>query len=358
MPNNVELENNLRQLAIRIENQSAQIQTEEATKSALVMPFINALGYDPFNPSEVVPEYTADVGIKKGEKVDYAIKKDGEPIILIECKAFGADLAKEHASQLFRYFAVSESRIAILTNGAQYRFYSDIEQDNKMDAHPFFEFDIMGFDAHHIRELAKFAKNEFELGGILSSASNLKYTRAIKKILAEELDNPTEQFVRYFISRIYSGRVTQAVLEQFIDLVKEARKQFINEHVNKRLKSALTHDQPNIIVTDTGDVEDSEEDDGGVVTTVEEIEGYNIVKAILREVVDPNRIIMRDTKSYCGILLDDNNRKPLCRLHFNYSQKYIGIFDKEKIETRQPIATLNDIFQYAEHLLETVHFYD
>ena len=112
--------------------------TEEAAKTALVMPFIQALGYDIFNPGEVIPEFTADVGIKKGEKVDYAICKDGKVTILVECKPASVELSINHASQLFRYFSVTEARLAILTNGVVYKFFSDIERPNKMDDKPFF----------------------------------------------------------------------------------------------------------------------------------------------------------------------------------------------------------------------------
>ncbi len=72
----------IRDLSTRIPKQLEHIQTEEATKNALIMPFISALGYNVFDPTEVVPEFTADVGIKKGEKVDYAIHLDGKPIML------------------------------------------------------------------------------------------------------------------------------------------------------------------------------------------------------------------------------------------------------------------------------------
>ncbi len=106
----------------RLPKLANHLQTEEATKNALVMPFIAALGYDVFNPKEVVPEFTADVGTKKGEKVDYAIMRDGETIILIECKKANGDLSQENMSQLHRYFTVTKARITILTNGIHYRY--------------------------------------------------------------------------------------------------------------------------------------------------------------------------------------------------------------------------------------------
>ena len=116
--------------------------TEEAAKNALIMPFIQALGYDVFSPAEVTPEFTADVGSRKGEKVDYAIKVGGQVNILVECKPANVALNINHASQLFRYFSVTDARLAILTNGVVYQFYSDIERPNKMDEKPFFEFQV------------------------------------------------------------------------------------------------------------------------------------------------------------------------------------------------------------------------
>ncbi len=353
----MDLIDRVREIASRIPQQQEHIQTEEATKNAFVMPFISALGYDVFNPLEVIPEFTADVGTKKGEKVDYAIKKDDQIIILMECKWSGCDIHQEHASQLYRYFSVTEARFGILTNGIIYQFFSDIDEPNKMDSKPFFEFDILAFEDHQLAELKKFAKSAFSLEDILTTASTLKYTRAIKKILEDELENPSEAFVRFFASQAYDGRLTQSVIEQFTDIAKKACSQFIKEKVNARLKSALNVEESSEEEQEAVESDQAEESNDGIVTTEEEIEGFNIVKAVLREVVDLDRVVMRDTKSYCGILLDDNNRKPICRLHFNYSKKYIGLFSNKQ-EEKVPIESLNDIFTYEDRLKAVIAEYD
>lgn len=356
----MDLIDRIKDLSNRASQQLDHIQTEEATKNAFIMPFISSLGYDVFNPMEVIPEFTADIGTKKGEKVDYAIKKDQKIIILIECKWCGSDLQKEHASQLYRYFSATEARFAILTNGLDYEFYSDIDEPNKMDSKPFFSFNILQFEEHQIGELKKFTKSAFSLEDILTTASTLKYTGAIKKILEDELKNPSESFVRFFATKIYDGRITQPVLEQFTHIVKEARIQFINERINERLKSAMSAEQTASEEEEyTIDLERKKDKDtnNGIVTTQEEIDGFNIIKAISRDVIDVGRVFMRDTKSYCGVLLDDNNRKPICRMHFNSSQKYIGIF-KEKKEERVPINAVDDIFSFAERIKETLTAYN
>ncbi|AET65302.1 hypothetical protein Mhar_1946 [Methanothrix harundinacea 6Ac] len=353
----------IRELAARIPNKVEHIQTEEATKNALVLPFITALGYNVFDPTEVVPEFTADVGTKKGEKVDYAILMNGKPIILFECKWCGSDLEKEHASQLYRYFSVTDGRFGVLTNGIIYRFYSDLEKQNKMDDKPFFEFNMLDIDESLVEELKKFTKSSFNLDSILTTASELKYTKEIKKIIEEQTKDPSDEFVKFFASQVYSGRMTQPVREQFYQITKKALKQFINDKINERLKYALVEER----VISEGEMIRNEpieqiiiEKQPGeeIITTEEEYEGYYIVKTILRSFIDPKRVTIRDVKSYCNVLLDNNNRKPICRLYFNTSQKYLGLFDKNKNEQSVPINYIDDIYKYSDDLKCIVEYYD
>ena len=355
----------LQALATKIQRQRDQIGTEEATKTAFVLPFISLLGYDVFDPSEVVPEYTADVGIKKGEKADYAILHDGEPAILFECKKCDANLDDTHISQLFRYFSATEARIGVLTNGVVYRFFSDLEKTNQMDSTPFLEFNLLDMQESLLGELKKLTKSGFNLDEVLSTASDLKYTREIKLFLDEQVTEPSQDFVRFLASQVYPGTKTQNVLAQFVPITKRAFLQFINDHISKRLKSALSEEDTTPIMTRSPEeaaasdaISTASEQDSRVETTEEELEGYHIVKALLREAVEPQRIVHRDTISYMGILLDDTNRRPICRLHFNRRQKYIGLFDAEKTETRYPIDTLDDIYQYADQLKTTASNYD
>jgi len=332
------------------------LETEEATKNALVLPFIAALGYDVFNPQEVIPEFTADHGIKKGEKVDYAIMQNNEVIILIECKPARSCLCDANMSQLYRYFAVTKSRIAILTNGVNYQFFSDLEEPNKMDACPFLELDMLNMRKNLLTEVKKLGKESFNLDRMLSTANELKYTSQIKKIMSKQFENPDEEFVKYFFNATNSGaRFIASAKEQFTEFVKKALSQLINERVSDFLDSVKA-------VQNEGEkVEEKQEEkkqSDGIMTTQEELEGYQIVRAIVCQKIDPDRIAHRDTKSYFGILLDDNNRKPICRLHFNATQKYIGLFDKDKKEIRQPINKVTDIYQFTQNLLDNPILYE
>ncbi|MDA7088015.1 type I restriction enzyme HsdR N-terminal domain-containing protein [Pseudomonas sp. SA3-5] len=354
----------LNSLSAKIRQQAAAIKTEEATKNAFVMPFINSvLGYDVFDPREVTPEFVCDVGTKKGEKIDYAILKDGEVQILIECKKIGEPLNINHASQLFRYFHVTNARISILTNGQVYKFFTDLDAPNKMDEKPFLELDLLDIDEHAVPELIKLTKSAFDVDSIVNSAGELKYVSQIKKEIASQFSKPDDDFVKFFASRVYEGMITQKVREQFAELTRKAVAQFLSDQVNDRLKSAMSGAiQPSYSAATPTATEASAEQldepaDDKVMTTLEELEGYHIVKAIVRSVVDAKRIIQRDTQSYFGILLDDNNRKPICRLHFNRMQKYIGIFDQEKTETRHPISSLDEIYDFSDQLKKTTGFY-
>jgi hypothetical protein len=347
----MELQNHLKVLAEKVIKLKEQIDTEESTKHAFVLPFINLLGYDTFNPTEVVPEFTADLGLKKGEKVDYAIFQHGEPIIIIECKNWKEKL-NAHNSQLFRYFHTTKTRFALLTNGIEYQFFTDLESANKMDEKPFLEFDITQLKENVVNEIAKFHKTNFNVDEIVDNASSLKYTKEIKKLIGEELQAPSYDFVRLFASRIYTGRLTEKVIGEFTDLVSKAFTQTISEKVNDRLNSALNKE------AEKQQEEDKEpEKVSKVDTTEEELEGYRIVVAILRRKLSVDRIVHRDTQSYFGILLDNNNRKPLCRLHLNGGNKYLGVFDDNKRETRHSIETVDDIYQFEKELLRTLDYY-
>ena len=354
-------------LKTRLAPRKDHVQTEEATKTSLIMPFINVLGYNVFDPTEVVPEFTADIGTKQGEKVDYAIIQDGKPVILFECKQKGTNLNDErHWNQLARYFMVTEARFAVLTEGLVYRFYSDLDTTKRMDEKPFLEFDILEINESQVEELKRFTKTSFQVDELLDAARELKYTKEIKRILGEQLSKPAEDFVRFFQSQVYSGRNTSAIRQQFQELTKQALGQFINERINDRLEKAsalgsedITQKAPRVLESSSSEQDSSvEEDDDGIVTTAEELQGYYIVKAILHDVVDIKRVAMRDLKGFCAVLLDDNIRKPICRLRFNTQQKYLGLIDKQKREQRVPIDDVDEIYNYLDQIKATVGFYE
>jgi predicted type IV restriction endonuclease len=348
----------LRALSVRVASNKNLIQTEEATKNAMIMPFIQILGYNVFDPQEVTPELIADIGTKKGEKVDYAILQDGKPIIIFECKKSGAELNLNNASQLFRYFHVTEARFAVLTNGITYRFFTDLEQPNKMDTNAFLEFNILDFKDRDVDELKKFAKSAFDVDTILTTANDLKYTRAIQNRLAEWIHTPSEEFVRLVSAGLLGNKkFTGAVIEQFTTITKRAFEQLLGERINDRLKGAMTPEasiisEPVIPIVAMDSVTEA------LVTSPQEIEAFHIVRALLRNTVNPNRIFLRDSQTYCAIILDDNNRKPICRLRFNNLEKLsLGLFNANKEEERFPLGVVDEIYNYADKIRASVVTY-
>ena len=344
----------------QIQKLKEQILTEEATKSAFVMPFINALGYNVFNPLEVCPEFTADVPGLKGEKVDYAIISDHQPIILIECKWCAESLENpRHSSQLHRYFHATEVKFSILTNGIIYRFYTDIEKSNVMDEKPFFEFNMLDFNESTINELKRFSKLTFNSDELGNAARNLLYTKEIKRLMAEQLTDPSPDFVKFFASQVYTGKLVASVVEKFTEITKRSLKEFINDRITDRLKSAI--DLPDTVPAPT-ELQGSEPElepllaEAEIITTEEEIEGFHIVKAILREVVSAGRVQFKDTKSYFGINLDGKVSKTVCRLWLNSNKKVIGILDAEGKEARKIISSLDEIYAVAEILKDRARF--
>jgi len=240
---------------------------------------------------------------------------------------------------------VTYARIAILTNGEVYQFYTDLDAPNRMDAKPFLVLDFSALDS------------------VISAAGELKYIGQLKRVLAAQFKEPEDDWVRFLTTRVYEGSFTQRVREQFVPLVTKAARQFLNEQVNDRLKNALGGPDSYVSVSKDS-VEPVEEEnsvlvDGGgeIVTTEEEIDGFRIVRAIVCSEVAASRVVARDAKTYCGVLLDDNNRKPIARLWLNRSKKYLGVFDESKVETRIPIDDVEEIYRHAGVLRQTVARY-
>ena len=356
----MDLIDTLKNLSNKIVKQRDLIQTEESTKNAFVLPFISALGYDVFDPSEVVPEFTSDIGTKKGEKVDYAIIKDGIPLMFFECKKCGRELDRDHASQLYRYFATNnKTRIGILTNGIVYQFYADLEQTNIMDNKPFLEFNMLEIQEPLVIELKKLSKSTFNIDDILSAASDLNYMKETKIILNEMLTLPSEDFVKFFLPYLYNGVKTQKVIQQFTDIVKRSFNQFINDKINERLKSAMTGDEtiftdkPETVITPT----ENQDSKSQVETTQEEIESLYIIKSFAREVFDISRISLKDFKTACNIVVDSSVQKTICKLYYNSPKKSISIFDENKKENEYRIENINDIYKYAEEIKASLSIY-
>lgn len=340
----MELEARLNALADKVRQHREVLETEEAAKFALVNPFIEALGYDLSNPAEVIPEFTCDVGGKKGEKVDYAIRVGGEVAILVECKPAGGKLELRHASQLYRYFGASDAKFAILTNGMIYKFFSDLDAANRMDSEPFLEVDICDLKKSDIRSLARFQKNEFDIEAAAEAAASLQMEGEVMSVLFKEMAEPTDEFVRLVASQVTDRRLTPGIKSAVKRHIPNAFNSIIRQRLDAKWSSAMSEE-----------LDEEPASASEIETTQEEVEGFNIVRSIGSELVSPERIVMRDSKSYCAVLLDNNNRKPIARLRFNSpTTKYLGTFDEEKNEELNSVESPIDIFRYKAAITDRI----
>ena len=341
----MDFKDELRKYIDRIENVKDPLLTEEATKMSLIVPFFQLLGYDVFNPLEFCPEYTADIGRKRGEKVDYAILIGNNPVILIEAKSVNKKLDR-HSSQLFRYFVSTPAKFAILTNGLEYRFYTDLDEPNKMDKDPFLEINLLNLKENEILQLSKFQKSALNISEILSSASLLKYTSMFKSYIDKQYKEPSDEFVKLFLQPVYKGAKTQSVIEKFRPIVSKALSEHLNELLSERIQAALDSTAAT-----------SKENLSVTVQTNEHWDILAEVKGILKGTLDTNKISLKHTSSYTAVLYEKNSRKWICRILSTSVQKFLIIPDSDKNEIRIPIEEISDLQKFSNQIIEVAQRY-
>jgi len=333
-------EEDLNNFSKGISTKKRGISTEETTKIALVLPFLRVLGYDIENPQELKAEYSADVGVKKSEKIDLAVCIENEVKMLMECKAANIKLTSNHQEQLYRYFSVSDVKIAVLTNGSIYQFFTDYDNPGRMDETPFLEVNLRNLTDKKIESLRLFTKDNFALEKIQEHVEELKYRQLIHNALLEEISYPSDELMHVIAKKVYPG------------ILRGSRKKFLEKIIAEEIKDVFDNDYELDLID--------------IITIDEETEGFYIVRAILSEIIDSDRVCIRDRKSYCGVLLDDNHLYPICRLYFNdLDNLVVAFFDsmqKDKhggrVEEKIAINKVVEIYNYKEKLLETVRAYD
>lgn len=305
----------IRILSEKILKLKETINTEEATKTAFILPLFQILGYDIFNPQELAAEVISDIGGKKGEKVDYVLFKDKSPIIIVECKKWGEDL-NSHINQLIRYYHTSKVKFGLLTNGIEYRFFTDLDKSNVMDQEPFFIFNILNFTENDLDILLLFCKNAFAEKNIISAAEELKYLSKIKNVILSELQSPSKEFSDLLIRKIYDGRVTTKIFESYNNLINKALGELFQKEVIEEEKCS------------------------SIITTEEEIAFYNkIVESF------PNystRLSYKDFKGHFSVIVEGYSRRCVAKAHFNGKKKYIVLFDGDNEIKKEYIELTGD----------------
>ena len=229
----------LQTLARKIKDQRHLAVTEEATKTAFVMPLIRLLGYDPNDLTQVRPEQVADVGIKKGEKVDFAILIDDVPILLVEVKKCEDALTHgRHDTQISRYFTNSPAPFAALTNGVVYRFFTDLDAQNKLDTKPFLELDISAPSDETVEGFGRFTPESFDAPDLRSTAERMRDRLRVREFLARQQDTPDDDLVKLLLrhARPHVKRITAPLLEEFRETTREAFRDYVREYAQERIR--------------------------------------------------------------------------------------------------------------------------
>jgi len=337
--------------AEQIKQRIPHVHGEEATKQALVVPFLQVLGFDVYDPREVRPEYIADFAKKKSngqmEKIDYAILLGGEPVLFFECKAVDAHL-DDHDTQLARYFNATPSvKIAVITNGARLKVFGDLQQPNIMDPTPWLDVDLLGPKPTDIDALKRFRKLDFSASDVLALAEEMVYFNALVPFLSTQLREPTESFVRFVAGELgVAGRVTQKVVERLTPIFRKAVQAAVVDHVARSFDRPVAASEPpaaarvpspaptapakgatgasSVASTGTPAAGDASEARAGVVTTPEELRCFNLISSWVHEVVPAGPIAFRDSKTYFTIH-QANVRKWFVRLNVTKTPYWVSV---------------------------------
>ena len=218
-------------------NKEINPETEEATKQWLIVPVLVALGYDPYS-SDVIPEFTLDVGTRKGEKVDYALQINNQPVCLVECKQLNVTLSEKHISQLYRYFTISNVHIAILTNGNDYWFFTDSQKENIMDLEPYYKVKLSDASDDELDKFELYSKEMIQYAEVNNIVQYERFQMECKE-LAHDLrtNNAPAWLLDTLIQRVGITSIDRPTLAEF--LYTEIQSEFSNYKFDKKEKKNI-----------------------------------------------------------------------------------------------------------------------
>jgi hypothetical protein len=290
----------------QVRKRAEQVVGEESTKMALILPFLSALGYDIYDPTEVMPEYIADFAVKRAgqlEKVDYALAINDTIVMIVEAKARGQK-AEAHDGQLRKYFnSLLATKVSIVTNGIQYRFFTDLRNTNVMDDEPFFSFNVLEYDLKDIENLKFFHRDNFDAVAISRHAEEMVYVKSMTKLIGELLRSPSEEFMRFLLSQLgIEGKINKKKVDKFEPIIKKSIQSSLVELMTRSLSQEIAQpieaDKP----VEPDEIEEIEEEQSKVETTTEELEAFEKIKAIAATSKTHNlEVKYKDVAAYFGV---------------------------------------------------------
>ncbi|TDB54197.1 type I restriction endonuclease [Photorhabdus khanii] len=303
--------------------------TEETTKQALILPFLDILGFSPYDPQKVKAEYGADFpGVKANERVDYALFCQSVPVMFIEAKGYSEKL-DNHCPQLSRYFnSTPEVTISAITNGIEWRFFTDLKQKNVMDPTPFLRIKMDEVSDADVSQLYRFRHDKFKPEALRTLAEESVYLSTFTKTISTSLRDVDSEFVRYVASR---SNVERQLNQRFIESITPLVKQAVEKSVSAMVVSGLSN--KHVPIDGTPDEIESQEslqeleeiadpDNPNIVTTKNELTLYEKAKSIVGDSVD---LQYKDTESYFGILYQGKSNRWIIRYFDKKNKPYILI---------------------------------
>ncbi len=332
--------------AEHVKNVGAHCTTEETTKQALILPLLDSLGFSPFDPTRVKAEYGADFpGAKASERVDYALFCHGVPVMFIEAKAHGEKLTN-HCPQLSRYFnATPEVTIAAITNGREWRFFTDLNNKNMMDSEPFLVVDFEQLEVALISRLYRFRHDEFQPDALRTLAEETVYLNAFTQVISQSLREPDADFVRYVAGRAGIQRQFNArFLESIAPIVKLAVERSVSDMVVSGLSAKPIAAEPRASLAEESPVAAPAPDPAAdivdpanprIVTTYAERRLFEVVRDILGDEVE---LAPKDTESYFSVLYQNKVNRWLIRYQADKRHPAIAICVPITDERRREVA--------------------
>lgn len=336
----------------QVRKRAEVVTGEESTKMGLIVPFFSALGYDVFDPAEVIPEFVADFAIKKAgqlEKVDYAIAIDGVIVMIVEAKARDKK-PDAHDGQLKRYFnGLLSTKVAIVTNGVEYRFFTDLHHENMMDDEPFFSFNVLNYDQKQIENLKFFHRDNFDSAVIKRHAEEMVYLKGMTQLVDNLLRSPSDEFIRFLVGQLgtiapsyaIEGRVTNRVVEKFRPIVKKSIQSSLVELMTQSISREMGQagEVPSVAqpveIEEAQDEQEQDSDGSKVITTDEELEAFEKVKSIATRSKTCNlEVKYKDVVSYFGLNV---GKSTWWFLRFYLSPK------KKSFVTRLPVNEVREL---------------
>lgn len=354
-------ERSMKELIEKIDKEKSYANNEQATKVAFINPFLDNLGYDVRDPRKVQHEYSSEAGGKKGEKVDYAIMKDNIPIMIVEAKHHDKKLVS-WGTQLQRYFNVMPSvKFAILTNGIEYKFFTDFDEVNMLDNQPFMHINLNDMSESNFKQLEKFAYDNLDLESAYENAAYQKSMMQIHNVLVENFNTPSDSFIEFFARNIDIGQ--KAVTSKIKEDLRAPLKQTLDNFITSKIRKSLLHSLGATEEIANNSTQEAEAPEKAINTertvkspSEDDLQALMIVRAIIAEFAPVEEMFLKNTTTYTTILRYNKTTRWITRIWFSSKNIRIEINAPSVAGQKFDLESLSGFYSYKKAILEALEF--